>query len=82
MERLEPRHPGKLAGSKWTSRDPSLAYCHWVVIEVTGDEVVLQSVLERSTTVRMKWRFLRARDRWSPGWQPPTRDGSDEPESE
>jgi tryptophan-rich hypothetical protein len=65
---LEPRHPGKLAGSKWTSRDPTLPYCHWVVIEVSGDQVVLQSVLERTATMRIAWRGLRVRERWIPGW--------------
>ena len=64
----EPRHPRQLAGSKWTSRDRELAYCHWIVIEVSGDEVVLQSVLERATTLRLPWRSLRERPRWQPGW--------------
>lgn len=66
--RPEPRHPGKLAGSKWTSRDPSLSYCHWIVIEVSGDTVVLQSVLAAATTVRLAWRALRDRALWQPGW--------------
>lgn len=66
--RPEPRHPGKLAGSKWSSRDPARPYCHWVVIEIRGDEVVLQSVLAPATTIRMAWRALRDRAAWQPGW--------------
>lgn len=65
----EPRHPGKLAASKWTSCDPDLPYCHWIVIEVSGDSVVLQSVLAADVTLRRPWRSLRDRTRWSPGWQ-------------
>jgi tryptophan-rich hypothetical protein len=68
MQRPEPRHPGNLAGSKWTSRDPSLPYCHWIVIELSGDEVLLQSVLAPATTHRLAWRELRERARWQPGW--------------
>lgn len=68
--RPEPRHPGNLAGSKWSSRGASLPYLHWIVIEVSGDEVVLQAVLSPATTHRMPWRGLRERERWQPGWQP------------
>ncbi len=64
----EPRSPANLAGSKWTSRDPALAYCHWVVIARSGDDVVLQSVLSPATTMQIPWRGLRDRERWQPGW--------------
>jgi hypothetical protein len=39
-----------------------------VVIEVAGDSIVLQAVLERSTILRIAWRALRDRDDWHPGW--------------
>lgn len=67
-DRPEPRHPRKLAGSKWTCRNTELPFCHWVVVEVTGDDVVLQSVLEKTTKLRVPWRSLRDRARWAPGW--------------
>jgi tryptophan-rich hypothetical protein len=64
----EPRHPRQLARSKWTSRHAGLAYRHWVVIEVSGPDVVLQAVLAPATTLRVPWQALRERPRWSPGW--------------
>ena len=66
--RPEPRHPGRLAGSKWTRCDEGRAFCHWIAIEVTRDEVVLQAILEPTATLRLPWRALRDRARWQPGW--------------
>lgn len=64
----EPRHPRRLAGSKWTSHDPALPYCHWIVIEVSRGEVELQAILAPAARVRLPWRGLRERPRWEPGW--------------
>lgn len=66
--RPEPRHPGRLAGSKWTQRDAGRAFSHWIVIEVSGDQVVLQAILDPATTRRLAWRALRDRASWQPGW--------------
>jgi tryptophan-rich hypothetical protein len=63
-----PRHPGRLVGSKWTSRDDELPYRHWVVTELTDGQVVLQSVLCPGMMLRRPWRELRERPRWQPGW--------------
>lgn len=63
-----PQHPRQLARSKWTSRVPTLERCHWTVIEVSGDEVVLASVLPPTVAHRIPWRALRDRAQWAPGW--------------
>lgn len=67
--RPEPRSPANLTGSKWTCREPEHGLRHWIVIERSRDEVVLQSVLSPATTRRVAWRSLRERARWEPGWR-------------
>ncbi len=64
-----PTHPRQLPRSKWTSRDPALAYCHWTIIELSGNTAVLAAVLEAAATHRIAWRDLRDRERWLPGWK-------------
>jgi len=66
--RPEPRHPGRLAGSKWSRCDGDDGLCHYVAIEVSRDEVVLQAVLDPRIVLRLPWRALRDRARWRPGW--------------
>jgi tryptophan-rich hypothetical protein len=66
---LAPRHPRHLAGSAWTWRGNPDELCHWRVIEVHGDEAVLQPILAPTRTLRLPWRELRERARWSPGWR-------------
>lgn len=68
ITRPEPRHPSRLAGSKWSRCDEGRAYCHYVVIEVSRDDVVLQAILDHHVTLRLPWRALRDRARWQPGW--------------
>jgi tryptophan-rich hypothetical protein len=65
----EPRDPRRLVGSKWTRRAPGERLCHWIAIERSGAEVVLQAVLEPAATQRLAWRALRDRARWQPGWR-------------
>ena len=48
-----------------------LEYCHW---EVTvhykkSKEVLLRATLNPEATIKIDWRELRDRARWSPGWR-------------
>ncbi len=72
-QRPYPVHPNHLLHSKWSTAEgyDELEYCHW---EVTvhykkSKEVLLRATLNPEATIKIDWRELRDRARWSPGWR-------------
>lgn len=66
-----PIHPTHLPGSKWSSVDEALEFCHWEVSSYSKKKgvVTLFATLDRDTTLTIPWRELRERERWEPGWR-------------
>lgn len=72
---MNPLHPKKLLGSKWTAVVPVDRQKHFLVTDVHRPEdpsariewAELEAVLTRSVQ-RIDWRDLRDDTRWRPGW--------------
>ncbi len=64
-----PAGPVRLVGSAWTRVDTAWRYRHWEIVAREGEEVILAAVLARACRHRVRWRDLRDRAVWQPGWQ-------------
>ena len=66
---VAPHNPKKLVGTQWTSLDVEEDRRHWEVVEFhrSTEEVILRAVLDGHRH-RLKWRGLRDRELWKPGW--------------